>query len=68
MAWYDDKKKKFHIVTYKNEKDATKEANKAAEKGWKIQGTATKNPGWSWLAGMTRASQITVTYIRSDEE
>jgi hypothetical protein len=68
MAWYDDKTKKVHIVTYKNEEDATEEANIAAEKGWNIQEMATKNPGWSiWTGYMPRKSHITVTYTRMKE-
>ena len=39
MAWYDDKKKLTHIATYKNEKEASKDANRAAKKGWMPQGT-----------------------------
>ena len=30
MSWYDDKNKLTHIETHKNEKDASKDADKAA--------------------------------------
>jgi hypothetical protein len=39
MAWYDDKSKLTHVDTYKSEKDASKDAEKAAKKGWMPQGT-----------------------------
>ena len=66
MAWYDDKKKKIHIVTYKSDKDASKEANMAAEKGWVIQDSSSKNRGWNiWTGPIGSGKQrITVTYIR----
>ena len=70
MAWYDDKKKKIHIVTYKSDKDAAKEANKAAEKGWVIQDTSSKNRGWNiWTGPIGSGKQrITVTYIRAEPD
>ncbi len=39
MAWYDDESKLTQIVTYKNAKEASKEANSALKKGWTLQGS-----------------------------
>jgi hypothetical protein len=40
MAWYDDNTKLTQVVTYKNDKDASRESEKAAQKGWTPQGTS----------------------------
>ena len=34
LPWYLTSTKKVHVATYKNDKDAAKEAEKAAEHGW----------------------------------
>ncbi len=37
---YDDNRKLTQVVTYKNDKEASKESEKAAHKGWMPQGTS----------------------------
>jgi len=82
-AWYDDKNKLTHVATYKNEKDAAKEADKAAKKGWMPQGTTATDGhinlgrtitygvltlGVSYLLGGSRTKgTITISYIRTPE-
>ena len=39
MAWYDDDSKLTHVATYRNERAATWEAEKASKKGWVPSGT-----------------------------
>jgi len=83
MAWYDNKKKLTHVATYKNEKAASKDANRAAKKGWMPQGTAATdghvNVGRTTLkiaalgmpfliSGASRKKgKITITYVRTPE-
>lgn len=83
MAWYDDDKKLTHIVTYKNDKEASKEAEKAAKKGWVPQGTTATdghvNVGRTMLKVVTfgvpflvtgasrTGGKITITYVRTPE-
>jgi hypothetical protein len=83
MAWYDDNQKLSHVATYKNDKDAAKEADKAAKKGWMPQGaTATDGHinlgrtvtgavltgGLTLLLGGSRSKgKITLTYVRTPE-
>jgi hypothetical protein len=83
MAWYDDKDKLTHVATYKNEKDAAKEANEAAKKGWMPQGTTATDGhinlgrtitygvltlGVSYLLGGSRTKgKITISYVRTPE-
>ena len=40
MAWYDDNKRLTYVNSYSSEKDAMKEAERAAKKGWAPQGAA----------------------------
>lgn len=40
LPWYLTSTKKVHVATYKNEKEATKEAESAAEHGWFPQNMA----------------------------
>jgi len=35
--WYTNNKLRSHVVTYKNEKEANSEANRAAKHGWMAQ-------------------------------
>lgn len=83
MAWYDDVSKLSHVATYKNEKDATKEAEKASKKGWVPSGTgatdghinlgrtvagAALTGGLSLLFGGSRSKgKVTITYTRDQE-
>lgn len=83
MAWYDDKNKLTYVATYKNEKDAAKEADKAAKKGWMPQGTTATDGhinlgrtitygvltlGVSYLLGGSRTKgTITLSYVRTPE-
>jgi hypothetical protein len=83
MAWYDDHKKLTQVVTYKNDKEASREAEKAAQKGWTPQGTSAtdghvnvgRTAGKILLLGLpflvTGASRskgkITLTYVRTPE-
>jgi hypothetical protein len=83
MAWYDDKKKLTHVATYKNEGDATKDADKAAKKGWIPQGTTATdghiNLGrtltygaltlgiHTLLGGSRTKGKITISYVRTPE-
>jgi hypothetical protein len=83
MAWYDDKKSLTHIATYKNDRDASKDANKAAQRGWQPQTTAATEGhlnlgrtatgailtgGLSLLFGGSRTSgKLTLMYHRSPE-
>jgi hypothetical protein len=82
-AWYDDKNKLTYVATYKNEKDAAKEANKAAKKGWMPQSTTATDGhinlgrtitygvltlGVSYLLGGSRTKgTITISYVRTPE-
>jgi hypothetical protein len=81
MAWYDNNSKLSHVETYKNEKDASKDAEKAAKKGWMPQGTtatdghinvgrtvtgAVLTGGLSLLIGGSRSKgKITLSYVRT---
>ena len=83
MAWYDDKNKLSYVASYKNDKDATKEADKAAKRGWMPQGaTATDGHinvgrtvtgavltgGLSLLIGGSRSKgKVTITYVRTPD-
>jgi hypothetical protein len=82
MAWYDDKNKRAHIATYKNVDDASREAERAANKGWIISNTQTTqghiNPLKTAVkavtvvglvfGGASRTSDtITITYGRSPD-
>jgi hypothetical protein len=83
MAWYDDNNKLTHVSTYKNEQEASKEAERAAQKGWMPQGTTATdghvNVGRTTLkilalgvpfliTGASRSKgQITITYVRTPE-
>ena len=81
MAWYDDNKKLTRVVTYKNDKEASKEAEKAAHKGWMPQGTSATDGHVSvgrtagkilllglpfLVSGASRSrGKITMTYVRT---
>lgn len=83
MAWYDDKNKLTHVETYKNDNDASKDANKAARKGWIPQGTTATdghvNLGrtltygaltlgiHTLLGGSRTKGKITISYVRTPE-
>lgn len=83
MAWYDDKNKLSYVTSYKNDKDAAKEVEKAAKRGWMPQGaTATDGHinvgrtvtgavltgGLSLLIGGSRSKgKVTITYVRTPE-
>ncbi|VVB64859.1 Uncharacterised protein [uncultured archaeon] len=83
MAWYDDKNKLSYVAIYKNDKDAAKEADKAAKKGWMPQGTtatdghinlgrtvtgAVLTGGLSLLIGGSRSKgKVTISYVRTPE-
>ena len=81
--WYYDNSKLSYVATYKNEKDATHEANAAAKMGWMPQGvTATDGHinlgrtitgaaltgGLTLLFGGSRSKgKITITYVRTPQ-
>ncbi len=83
MAWYDDKNKLTYVGTYKNEKDATKEAEEAAKNGWMPQGAsatdghinvgrtvtgAVLTGGLNLLIGGSRSKgKLTISYVRTPE-
>ena len=83
MAWYDDDKRLTYVGTYENPKDATRDANRAAQKGWVPQGTAATDGhinvgrtvtgavltgGWSLLFGASRSKgKLTLTFIRTPQ-
>lgn len=83
MAWYDDKNKLSYVASYKNDKDAAKETEKAAKKGWMPQSAAATDGhinvgrtvtgavltgGLSLLIGGSRSKgKVTITYVRTPE-
>jgi hypothetical protein len=83
MAWYDDNKTLTQVVTYKNQKVASREAVRTAQKGWTPQGTSATDghvnvgrtagkillPGLPFLVtGASRSGgKITITYVRTLE-
>src|SRR5712692_3985530 len=83
MAWYDDESELAYVATYKNEKDASRDAQSAARKGWMPQGTAATeghvNVGRTALkvfalglpflvTGASRTKgKVTLTFVRTPE-
>jgi hypothetical protein len=83
MAWYDDENDLAHVATYKNDKDASRDAQNAARKGWMPQGTAATeghvNVGRTALkvfalglpflvTGASRTKgKVTLTFVRTPE-
>ena len=81
MAWYDDKHRRGHTVTYSGRTAAEGEARKAALKGWRIDAEeeseapfgdrnwATGGPVGTFLSGMREPGEreIVVTYVRTDD-
>ena len=82
-AWYDDKNTLTYVAIYKKEKDAAKEADEAAKKGWMPQGStatdghinvgrtvtgAVLTGGLSLLIGGSRSKgTFTITYVRTPD-
>jgi hypothetical protein len=83
MAWYDNARALTHVATYKDDKEASKDAERAARKGWIPQGTAATdghvNVGRTALkiaafgvpfliTGASRSKgKVTITYVRTAE-
>jgi len=83
MSWYDHPTKLTEVRTYKNQREASRDANAAANKGWQIQGTtatdghinvgrtvtgAVLTGGLNLLFGASRTKgKITLTYVRTPE-
>jgi len=78
VKWYKNKKLRVHTVAYRNEREASKEANIAAKYGWVPQGTAVTDGhinvarsllrvavGVGLIGGPSRTKgRVTITYVR----
>lgn len=83
VNWYDDDTKLSYVATYDSAEKASREANRAAKKGWIPQGTSATDGhlnvgttaaavmltgGLALLAGGSRSKgKITITYTRIPE-
>lgn len=81
MAWYDDKKALTHVETYNNDKDASKDAERAAQKGWMPQETTASAghvnagrtamkwmiPGGVFFGASRTGGKLTLTYMRTPD-
>jgi hypothetical protein len=78
MAWYQDKKRKTYVATYKDEKSLQKEVEEASKHGWRPQDTVATGghinvgrttlrvlSGVGLLFGASRSKdKITIIFVR----
>lgn len=82
VNWYDDDTKLSYVATYDSAEKASREANRAAKKGWIPQGTSATDGhlnvgttaaavvltgGLGLLAASRSKGKITITYARTPE-